>query len=83
MLYNNCDEDVIAKFEEKHGVPLLYKDGVGQFDENGQMIQEFSCKYDCIRELRISDKTLAKTLDKEVQYNGCYYKSLGSKLQMP
>jgi len=83
MLYSNCDEDVIAKFEEKHGVPLLYKDGVGQFDENGQMIQEFSCKYDCIRELRISDKTLAKTLDKDVQYNGCYYKSLGSKLQMP
>ena len=28
----------------------------------------------------MSDKTLAKILDKDIKYNGYYYKSLGSKL---
>jgi hypothetical protein len=29
----------------------------------------------------MSDKTLAKALDKDVAYNGFYYKSIGSKTQ--
>ena len=29
----------------------------------------------------MSDKTLTKALDKDISYNGYYYKSLGSKLQ--
>ena len=44
------------------------------------MINEFACKYDCTRELKMSDKTLAKALDKNIQYNGFYYKSLGIKI---
>jgi hypothetical protein len=61
--------------------PILYKDGVGQFDNQNNLLQEFVCKYDCIKTLHMSDKTLAKALDKNVSYNGYYYKSLGSKLQ--
>lgn len=80
VLYNNCDEELIEAFEEKNGQPLLYKDGVGQFDINNNLTKEYSCKYDCIKELKMSDKTLAKALDKNILYNNYYYKSIGSKL---
>lgn len=82
ILYNHCDEDLINNFEEKYGTPLLYKDGIGQFDIENNMTNEFSCKYDCIKQLKMSDKTLAKALDKNVIYNNHYYKSLGSKLSV-
>jgi len=58
----------------------LYKNGIGQYDLNNNFVQEFSCKYDAIRELKISDKTLAKALTNNVPYNNYYYKELGSKL---
>ena len=61
---------------------LLYKAGIGQFNEADELIQEFACKYDCIKQLKISDKTLAKALDKNVPYNRSYFKSLGSKLSL-
>ena len=38
------------------------------------------CKYDCIKKLKISDKTLAKTLDKEIPYNGHYFRRLSEKI---
>lgn len=80
ILYNNCNEDLICEFEEKNGSPLLYKNGVGQFDLNGNMTNEYSCKYDCIKELKMSDKTLAKCINKGISYNGFYYKEIGEKL---
>ena len=82
ILYNNCDEDLICEFEEKNGSPLLYKNGIGQFDLNGNMINEYSCKYDCIKELKMSDKTLSKCINKNISYNGFYYKELGEKLKI-
>ena len=82
ILYNNCDEDLICEFEEKNGSPLLYKNGIGQFDLNGNMINEYSCKYDCIKELKMSDKTLSKSINKNISYNGFYYKELGEKLKI-
>jgi prophage antirepressor-like protein len=80
ILYNNCDEDLINNFEEQHGTPLLYKNGVGQFDSENNMTNEFSCKYDCIKELKMSDKTLSKCINNNIAYNGFYYKELGEKL---
>jgi hypothetical protein len=44
------------------------------------LIKEFSCKYECIKELKISDKTLAKALINNIPYNNFFYKELGSKL---
>jgi len=88
LLYDSCDENLKQDFENKYGEPLLYKDGVGQFDANNNqlsqsfLIQSFACKYDCIRILKMSDKTLAKALDKGEAYNGHYYRQIGSKLQM-
>jgi hypothetical protein len=40
------------------------------------------CKYDCIKQLQMSDKTLAKGLSKNTPYNGSYFKELGTKLKV-
>jgi phage anti-repressor protein len=80
ILYDNCEQELVDKFEEQHGQPLLYKNGIGQYDLNNNLIREFTCKYDCIRELKMSDKTLAKSLTNNIPYNDYYYKELGSKL---
>ena len=80
VLYDICDEELKTLFEEKNGIPLLYKNGVGQFDGNNQLLLEFACKYDCIKTLKMSDKTLAKALDTNIMYNDNYYRSIGSKL---
>jgi hypothetical protein len=60
---------------------LLYKNGVGQYDLDNNLVNEFVCKYDCIRELKMSDKTLTKALEKNIQYKGFYFKDIGSKLK--
>jgi hypothetical protein len=81
-LYNDCDEILKDNFIEKNKCePLLYKNGVGQYDSTNNLIKEFECKYDCIKQLKISDKTLAKALDKSIMYQNCYYKNIGSKLK--
>jgi hypothetical protein len=79
MLYDTCEENLKHEFVNRVGEPILYKDGVGQYDAQNNLIREFICKYDCIKTLQMSDKTLAKTLDKNKAYNGYYYKSLGTK----
>jgi len=82
VYYDSCNEELIEKFEEINGVPLLYKNGVGQYDLNNKLIKEFSCKYDCIRGLKMSDKTLAKALNNNIPYNNYYYKELGEKIRL-
>jgi hypothetical protein len=81
-LYDDCDNELKTAFEEINGEPILYRSGVGQFDAENKLVKEFICKYDCIKQLKISDKTLAKALDKNVMYNKHYYKSLESKLKV-
>ena len=81
-LYENCEQELIQNFEEKNSEPLLYKNGIGQYDLNNNLIKEFGCKYDCIRKLKMSDKTLAKALQNNIPYNNYYYKELGAKLSV-
>jgi hypothetical protein len=81
MLYDKCSEELIADFEEQHGTPILYKDGVGQYNSENQLVKEFICKYDCIKQVQMSDKTLSKVLDNNILYNNFYFKRIGSKLQ--
>jgi hypothetical protein len=81
-LYDDCDEELKTAFEQKNGEPILYRNGVGQFDAENDLVKEFICKYDCIKQLKISDKTLAKALDKNVMYNNYYYKSLENKMKI-
>ena len=80
ILYDDCSEELQIDFIQQNGLPLLYKDGIGQFNLGNQLIKEFVCKYDCIKQIKMSDKTLAKALDKNIAYNNFYYKSIGSKL---
>lgn len=81
-IYANCDQKFKETFEERiHGIPLLYKNGVGQYDLQNNLQKEFICKYDCMKQLKISDKTLAKALDKDKQYNGYFYRTIGEKLK--
>jgi prophage antirepressor-like protein len=81
-IYTDCDATFREEFEEQiNGLPLLYKNGVGQYDLQNNLIREFSCKYDCLKTLLMSDKTLAKALNKNVPYNGSYFKEIGSKLK--
>ena len=81
-LYEDCENDLREIFEEKNnGSPLLYKNGIGQYDSENNLVNIFVCKYDCIKTLKMSDKTLTKALDKNIQYNGFYYKSIGNKVK--
>lgn len=82
IIYDKCDEDLKDNFLKKHNINqiILYKDGLGQYDLNHNLIREFVCKYDCIRSLRISDKTLAKSMSQNIAYQDYFYYSLGSKL---
>ena len=82
ILYEKCNEELISNFEQKYGEPILYKNGIGQYNENNILIKEFKDKYTCQKEMRMSDKTLKKALTTNILYNGYYYKELGEKLCM-
>jgi hypothetical protein len=81
-LYDNCEEELRENFIKKNQgkEPLLYKNGIGQFNDKNELAQEFVCKYDCIKSIHISDKTLEKSLSNNAMYCGFYYKQIGSKL---
>ena len=81
-LYDDCEDELKSAFEEQCGEPFLYKNGAGQFDAENKLTKEFASKYDCIKQLKMSDKILAKCYNKDIQYNGYYYKEIGSKLSM-
>jgi hypothetical protein len=80
-LYEKCADELRNSYEQKYGAPLLYKDGVGQYTGENKLVREFICKYDCIKQLKMSDKTLAKALDKNVMYNDYYFRMIGSKVK--
>jgi len=80
-LYGECDENVVQNFTEKYGKDvLLYKDGLGMYNEKGELVKEYKCKYDCIKLERMSDKTLAKAMAEDKTYNGYKYRELPSRL---
>ena len=83
ILYDKCDLDLRKQFEEyknQSKEPILYKNGIGQFDKTNNLIREYICKYDVIRLLKISDKTLSKAIDNNILYNDYYFRYIGSKL---
>ena len=82
VLYDTCDEELKENFIIKNNNqdPILYKNGIGQFDAENNLVKEFICKYDCIKTFHISEKTLQKALDKQVPYNGYMFKYLEPKL---
>ena len=77
VLYDDCSDELKRAFP----VPLLYKNGVGKFDANHNLVAEFVCKEDCRIKDGMGHKSLTKALDRGIMYNNFYYKFLGSKLQ--
>ena len=80
QLYDECDVSLRNNFEEKHGNVVLYHDGIGQYDTNNNLISEFASRYECTARVGISQKSLAKVLDKTLAYKDCYFKTMGEKL---
>lgn len=81
-LYDTCPEELKKKFVEKNkGEPILYKNGIGQYDINNKLIKEFVSKFDCERKLGISDKSMNKALEKNIAYNNNYFKRLPEKIK--
>ena len=81
-IYDSCSEELKKKFIEKNkSEPILYKNGIGQYDLTNLLVKEFVSKFDCERTLRISDRTMNKTLDKNISYNNFYYKRLPEKIK--
>jgi hypothetical protein len=83
LLYESCEDELKEKFVARYGNPILYKNGVGQFDTNGIMTREFTCKYDFTNgDFKIAEKTLRKCLTQNLVFNDYTYKHIGSKLQV-
>jgi len=80
LLYDKCPQELIDTFEKKYGEPILYKDGIGQYTNENELVKEFICKYDCIKQLKMSDKTLTKALDNNILYNSFFFSRIGSKI---
>jgi hypothetical protein len=82
MLYNNCDNNLREDFEENNGEIILYKDGIGRYDSQNILVNEFTSKEDCCLFLKMSDRTLRKALETKQLYNNYYYKGLGCKIKI-
>jgi len=80
VLYEKCDDELKNAFVEMNGIPILYKNGIGQYDSNNVLIKEYVCKYDCIKQMKMSDKTLRKALDQNTMYNNFYFRELEDKI---
>jgi hypothetical protein len=79
QLYDEVNVLLKNKFQECHGNIILYHDGIGRYDRENRLIDVFTSKHDCVTRSGISQKSLAKVLDKPLQYKEWYFKSLGEK----
>ena len=83
MLFSECNQKIQDEFIAQKCTDkplLLFKDGIGQYDTEQKLVREFACKYDCINELKMSDKTMSRALEKNAEYNGFFYKKLAPRL---
>ena len=79
QLFEECDVALQNKWKELKGDTVLYQDGIGQY-KDGILITEFVSRFDCVSKAGISQKSLAKVLDRDIKYKDYYFKSLGEKL---
>ena len=82
ILYKECKKELLENFERINGKPLLYKNGIGQFDENDNLINEFSSKENCFRNSNISRALLSKLIKEKINHNGFTYKYIGKKTRV-
>ena len=86
QLLQDCKEEWIESFQQTHtdGKPILLytESGVGQFDENHRLLQEFPTKYECALSLSYSQTQIGKVLDTDTMYKGFYFKQLPPRLSL-
>jgi hypothetical protein len=80
ILYDSCSKVLKDSFEKQKGKPILYKSGIGQYNEKNKLVGEFTSKQECCISVGIGDKSLKKSLDNKVAYNGFLYKYMDEKL---
>lgn len=78
VLYDSLTDDVKDSYSVKF--PVLYKNGCGKFDSDGNLVQEYASKYHCIKSRSLSEKSLAKALASGMAYESYFYKLLEPKL---
>ena len=82
ILYDDCDKELKNNFVKKYGKePLLYKNGIGQYDLKNNLLQEFCSKQQCCQSVGIGDKSLSKALENKIYYNDYFYKYLDDKIK--
>jgi len=84
VLYEKCADELKLAFSERAmgGRPVvLFVDGIGQYDGQQQLVREFSCKYECVKQIGISDKTLTKSIERNEPYHNMYYRRLGQRVK--
>ncbi len=81
-IYDSCDSKLKEQFEKSNGKPILYKSGIGQYDKSNKLIGEFSSKQECCQSVGVGDKSLKKSLEKNIAYNDFTYKYLDTKLKI-
>ena len=84
VLYEKCADELKRAFTERatDGRPVvLFVDGIGQYDGQQQLVREFSCKYECVKQIGISDKTLTKSIERNEPYHNMYYRRLGQRVK--
>lgn len=81
-LYDYCSDELKNEFVKKNkGEPILYKCGVGQYDNKNNLIKEFVSKIDCCKSLGLGDKSIKKSIENNVPYNGFFYKYIENKIK--
>lgn len=80
-VYDDCDKKLIKNFEDYHGKVILYKNGIGKYDNKNKLIIEYTCKERCREYCNISDRVLKKAIDNNTIYNDHYYKYLKPKIK--
>ncbi len=82
ILYDSCDKTIKEQFEKTNGKPILYKNGIGQYNKSNKLVGEFTSKLECCQSLGIGDKSLKKSLEKDIPYNDFKYKYLEPKIKV-
>ena len=80
VLYSKCKEDIKSRFLGSNKQIVLYKDGVGKFDTDGNLVKEYTSKYDCIVNEPFGTKSLNKILYNNLSYENHYYRYLPPKV---
>ena len=82
--YKQCDTKLKSAFMEKHDIDeiILYKtNGIEQYNQHDNTLNNtFSSKFECIKFMKISDKTINKILDKAMFYKSYYYRTVEPKI---